>query len=83
MCAINSPHKITPRWMLSGVKQRKIFDFRVNTPNPFPESGSRKWSFLVKTFSGPKNALFWLTLYYKITSRLFAFHKFPQKHTVF
>ena len=41
MCAIDSPHKITPIRMLSGQK-KKLFDFRVNTPNPFPESGPRK-----------------------------------------
>jgi hypothetical protein len=41
-CAQSIPHIKLP---LNGCFQgetRNFFDFRVNTPNPFPESGSRK-----------------------------------------
>ena len=41
MCAIDSPHKITPDGCFPD-ENRNFFYFRVNTLNPFPESGTRK-----------------------------------------
>ena len=47
MRAIDSPHKIRGNRVIFTKKffyweNRKFFDFRVNTPTPFPESESRK-----------------------------------------